>query len=61
TQITTATDSENLVFYYHTMFDRTVHMVDMKQIDFANMGDEMIVFETAGDREATIVDVTPSN
>ncbi|MEM6933497.1 MAG: choloylglycine hydrolase family protein [Pseudomonadota bacterium] len=61
TQITTASDSKNLVFYYHTMFDRTVHMVDMKQIDFADIGDEIILFEAAGDREPTLVDVTPTN
>ncbi|WP_170770864.1 linear amide C-N hydrolase [Ruegeria lacuscaerulensis] len=61
TQITTAADSLNLVYYYHTMYDRTVHMVDMKQIDFGAMGDEMIVFETSGDREPTLVDVTPTN
>ncbi|MEM9120491.1 MAG: choloylglycine hydrolase family protein [Cyanobacteria bacterium P01_F01_bin.56] len=61
TQITTASDSQNLVYYYHTMYDRTVHMVDMKQIDFDAMGEERIVFETSGDREPTIVDVTPTN
>ncbi len=61
TQITMASDSKELVYYYHTMFDRTVHMVDMKQIDFGNMGDEKIVFATSGDREPTIVDMTPSN
>ena len=61
TQITTASDSQNLVYYYHTMYDRTVHMVDMKQIDFGAMGEEMIVFETSGDREPTIIDMTPTN
>ncbi|MEM6637220.1 MAG: linear amide C-N hydrolase, partial [Pseudomonadota bacterium] len=61
TQITMASDSQNLVYYYHTMWDRTVHMVDMKQIDFSNMGDDMIIFETAGNREPTLVDVTPAN
>ncbi len=61
TQITTASDSQNLVYYYHTMYDRTVHAVDMKKIDFENMGGEMIVFETSGDRKPTIVDMTPSN
>jgi len=61
TQITTAADSLNLVYYYHTMYDRTVHMVDLKQIDFGAMGDEMIVFPTSGDREPTIVDMTPTN
>ena len=61
TQVTTASDSKNLTYYYHTMYDRTVHMVDMKQIDFSAMGKGMIVFETSGDREPTIIDVTPGN
>ncbi|MEM7463446.1 MAG: choloylglycine hydrolase family protein [Pseudomonadota bacterium] len=61
TQVTTASDSENLTYYYHTMYDRTVHKVDLKQIDFENMGDEMIVIPTSGDREPTIVDMTPTN
>ena len=61
TQITTASDSQNMVYYYHTMYDRTVHMVDMKQIDFGGMGGDMIVFETSGSREPTLVDMTPSN
>lgn len=61
TQVTTASDSQNLVYYYHTMWDRTVHKVDMKQIDFGGMGDKMIVFETSGNREPTIVDMTPGN
>ena len=61
TQITTASDSRNLVYYYHTMYDRTVHRVDMKKIDFESMGSERIVFETSGNREPTIKDVTPLN
>ncbi|MCB4458413.1 linear amide C-N hydrolase [Leisingera sp. McT4-56] len=61
TQVTTASDSQNLTYYYHTMYDRTVHMVDLKQIDFGAMGGEMIVFPTSGDREPTIVDMTPTN
>ncbi|PSL20235.1 linear amide C-N hydrolase [Shimia abyssi] len=61
TQITTAADSQNLVYYYHTMYDRTVHLVDMKQIDFGAMGEEMTVFETNGDRKPTLVNMTPSN
>ncbi|MEM1191241.1 MAG: linear amide C-N hydrolase [Pseudomonadota bacterium] len=61
TQITTASDSKNLVYYYHTMYDRTVHKIDMKRIDFASMGADMIVIETSGDREPTIVDMTPAD
>ena len=59
TQVTTASDSKNLIYYYHTMYDRTVHKVDMKRIDFGGMGSDMVVFETSGNREPTIVDVTP--
>jgi choloylglycine hydrolase len=60
TQVTTASDSQNLKYYYHTMYDRTVHMVDLKKIDFEGMGDKMIVFPTSGNREPTIVDMTPT-
>lgn len=61
TQVTTASDSKNLIYYYHTMYDRTVHMVDMKKVDFGGMGKEMIVFETSGNGKPTIIDKTPSN
>lgn len=60
TQITTASDSKNLVYYYHTMYDRTVHKVDMEEIDFGDMGEEIVVIDTSGDREPTIVDLTPA-
>ena len=61
TQVTTASDSQNLVYYYHTMYDRTVHMVDLKQIDFGAASGEMVVFPTSGNREPTIIDMTPRN
>lgn len=34
TQWTTAMDTKALRYYYHTMFNRTVRMVDLKTIDF---------------------------
>lgn len=61
TQITTASDSQNLKYYYHTMYDRTVHVVDLLQIDFESMGGEKVIFATSGNREPTIVDMTPGN
>ena len=61
TQVTTASDSQNLTYYYHTMYDRTVHKVDLKRIDFGTMGNEKVEFPTSGNREPTIVDVTPTN
>ncbi|MEM6634736.1 MAG: hypothetical protein AAF667_02480 [Pseudomonadota bacterium] len=60
TQITKATDAESLVFYHHAVFDRTVHMVDMKQIEFGSLGNEKIVSEIRGDPQPTLVDVTPT-
>ncbi len=62
TQITTATDSEDLTFYYHTQFDRTVQMVDLKRIDFAALSAEtMLRTPIAEDTAPTIIDRTPTN
>ena len=52
--------ARTLVFFYrYTAHYRTELKVGMKKIDFGGMGVEMVVFETSGDREPTIVDVTP--
>ena len=37
TQWTIATDLQNSVIYYHTMYNRTVRSIDMKEIDFATV------------------------
>ena len=37
TQWTIATDLQNRIIYYHTMYNRTVRSIDMKQIDFATV------------------------
>lgn len=37
TQWTIATDLGNKVIYYHTMYNRTIRSIDMKEIDFANV------------------------
>ncbi|MBO4626087.1 MAG: choloylglycine hydrolase family protein [Alphaproteobacteria bacterium] len=37
TQWTIATDLGNKVIYYHTMYNRTIRSIDMKDIDFANV------------------------
>lgn len=34
TQWTTAMDTKTLRYYYHTMFNRTIRMVDLKTVDF---------------------------
>ena len=38
TQITTAADLDNRLFYFHTMSDRQVRMIDLKKIDFRTPG-----------------------
>ena len=37
TQWTTAADLKNLKYYYHTQFDRAIHMVDLNKIDFTQL------------------------
>ncbi len=37
TQWTIATDLQNRIIYYHTMYNRTIRSIDMKQIDFATV------------------------
>lgn len=37
TQWTIATDLGNKIIYYHTMYNRTIRSIDMKNIDFANV------------------------
>lgn len=59
TQCTTAADLTNLKFYYHTQFDRTVHVVDLKKIDFAGMGGKMSRRPLNKSKEPTLVDMTP--
>ncbi len=60
TQCTTAADLSNLKFYYHTQFDRTVHVVDLKKIDFETMRGKMIRQPAGKSKNPTIIDVTPS-
>ena len=37
TQWTIATDLKNMKIYYHTMYNRTIRSIDMKNIDFATV------------------------
>lgn len=37
TQWTIATDLQNMIIYYHTMYDRAIHRIDMGKIDFAQV------------------------
>lgn len=59
TQITTAADTKNGVFYYHTQFDRRTRRVDLKKIPFSKMGTKMITRPADESRNDDIQDVTP--
>ena len=41
TQITTVSDLKNLKFYFHTMSDRQVRMIDLKKIDFSKIRQQL--------------------
>ena len=58
TQITSASDLKNKVFYYHTQFNRRVRMVDLKRIDFKKIGSKMISQPADKTREEDILDLT---
>ena len=57
TQWTTAADTRNLVYYYHTAYNRRLRMIDLPAIDF-NV-DKVIVFPLDAKREEDVKDVTP--
>jgi choloylglycine hydrolase len=42
TQITTASDLKEKVFYYHTMWNREIRKIDLKQIDFSAVKEQVI-------------------
>ncbi|MBQ8294451.1 MAG: choloylglycine hydrolase family protein [Alphaproteobacteria bacterium] len=55
TQWTVATDLANKVIYYHTMYNRTIRSIDMKNIDFATVPFQYHPLDTA--KRQTIVPV----
>lgn len=42
TQITSASDLTNVRYYYHTMHNRQVRLIDLRQIDFATVREQII-------------------
>lgn len=58
TQITTAADLGNRVFYYHTMFNREVRRIDLKQIDFGAI--EQQVLDDDSTERNRVRDITAS-
>jgi choloylglycine hydrolase len=42
TQITSASDLKNRVYYYHTMYNRRIRKIDLKKIDFSKVKQQVI-------------------
>lgn len=57
TQITTAADLDNRLFYFHTMSDRQVRVLDLKKMDFETPGMRLIT--EGGGRAQSVRDITP--
>lgn len=57
TQVTSASDLKNKVYYYHTMWNRQIRKIDLKAIDFATVKEQIIDDDEA--KANTIKDVTP--
>ncbi len=55
---TTAYDTKNLIFQYHTQHNRRVRQVDLKKIDFSNLK-ELTLLPLDKKKEQDIEDVTP--
>jgi choloylglycine hydrolase len=55
---TSASDTNNKVFYYHTQHNRRVRMVDLKKIDFGSFS-EILRFPLDKVKAQDIEDVTP--
>ena len=42
TQVTTSSDLQNRVFYYHTMWNRQIRKIDLAAIDFATVNEQIL-------------------
>ncbi|NME73169.1 hypothetical protein, partial [Flammeovirga aprica] len=53
----TAANINDLQYSYHTQHNRRVRMIDLKEIDFSNMGDEIIYLELDENKEQDIEEI----
>ncbi len=58
---TTGWDLSNLGFYYHTQNNRRVRYLDLRALDFANMGNKVITLKLDEKEQEDIKDITPYN
>jgi choloylglycine hydrolase len=57
TQVTSASDLKNKVYYYHTMWNRQIRKIDLKAIDFATVKEQIIDDDES--KTNAVKDVTP--
>lgn len=57
TQVTSSSDLKNKVYYYHTMWNRSVRKIDLAKIDFSSINEQVIDDDVL--KENTVKDVTP--
>lgn len=57
TQVTSSSDLQNKIYYYHTMWNRQVRKIDLKRIDFAAIKEQVIDDDLA--KTNVVKDVTP--
>jgi choloylglycine hydrolase len=57
TQVTSASDLKNKVYYYHTMWNRQIRKIDLKAINFASVEEQIIDDDVS--KTNTVKDVTP--
>jgi choloylglycine hydrolase len=57
TQVTSASDLKNKVYYYHTMWNRQIRKIDLKAIDFTTIKEQII--DDDGSKMNIVKDVTP--
>jgi choloylglycine hydrolase len=57
---TTAWDTHQRVFFYHTQNNRRVQMIDLNKIDFSGIGDNITFLPLDQTKEQDMVDRTPS-
>jgi len=60
TQITSASDLANRRYYYHTMSNRQVRMIDLRKIDFARVAEQVLDDDTGRAHQVREVMVEPT-
>lgn len=59
TQITSASDLTSRIYYFHTMFNRQVRMIDLKKIDFSRVKQQVIDDDSGRSNEVKELSVLP--